>query len=146
MKLSAKHLLATLGMLSVLAVAPTSAFAGDSIYIDVPGISIGFHGDRHSNKHHRKHYNKRYNRQHYDGRRYERRKYRQKRNRYYDDNYYNDRKYDRRYNNSYRNNSYRNNNYRNDGYRAQVCPIDGYSSYYDRSRNCYEHKGHYHCE
>jgi len=144
MKLSAKHLFATLGMLTVFAVTPTTAFASGSVHINVPGFSIGFHDVHHSHKRYRKHYRGYYN----DDYRYERRKYRKKRNRYYKkrryyDNYYSsgrryDRGYDRKYNRRYERRY-------NDGYRAEACPIDGYSRYDDRGQNCYEHKDHYHC-
>ena len=153
MKLSAKHLFATLGMLTVLAVTPTTAFADGSVHLDLPGLSIGLHDDHRSYKRHRKHYRNRY-----DNHRSERRRYRQNRDHRYSDRHYrsgqrynNDRRYysDRRYNDNYyserRSNRRSNNNYRNDSYRVEVCPIDGYSRGYDRNRNCYEHKGHFHC-
>ncbi len=140
MTFSAKHLFATLSLLTALAVTPSTASAGDSVHISVPGLSIGFHDVHHSDRYYRKkHYrSKNY---YYDDRRYERRKYRKSRKRYYNKRrynnnyYYNDRRYDRGYSNGYR----------YDNYRSNVCPIDGYSRYYDRDRNCYEHKGHYHC-
>lgn len=140
MKLNAKHLLAIASSIAVLAFAPmSSASAGDSIHIDLPGISIGFHGDHRYNKRYRNKYYRHYNNDYYRDRRYDRRKYRQSRryynNRYNDNYYYYDRRSNRRYNNGYR----------YDDYRSNVCPIDGYSSRYDRNRNCYEHKGHYHC-
>lgn len=156
MKFSTKYLFATLSMLTVLTVTPATAVASDSVYIDTPSLSVGFHGGHHSNRRHSsKKYKSRSN-NYYDGRRYEKRQYRQKRNnnynkrRYNDNNYYsggkrNNQRYDRSYNNNYRNNNYQNNNYRNDKYRREACPIDGYSSSYDSNRNCYEHKGHYHC-
>lgn len=146
MKLSAKHLFATFSILTALVVAPTSAIAGDKVYISVPGISIGFHGDHHSNKRYRKQYSKkRYNN---SNRRYNNNYYSNSRSSNYNRGYNNyDRSYSNNYDRSYNNNYDRsyNNNYRNDGYRGSVCPIDGYSQNYDRNRNCYEHKGHFHC-
>ena len=141
MKLSVKHLLATLSMLTVLAVTPTTALAKGSVHIDVPGFSIGVHDDYYyrNRSYSRKSNSRRYN-NYYNDNRYERRRYRQSRNRYYNNRRYNDnyysggRQYDRRYDRGYDN-----------GYRAEVCPIDGYSRYDDRNRNCYEHKGHFHC-
>ncbi|MFT6407646.1 MAG: hypothetical protein ACJAQ6_001059 [Arenicella sp.] len=151
MKLSAKHLFATLGMATVMVVAPTSAAAKGSIHLDLPSLSIGLHDDHRSHKRHRKHQNKHYRshyNDHYDNRRYERRHHRRDRNRYYNNHRYNDnyssgRQYNQRHDR--RHNSYPNDSYRNDSYRAEVCPIDGYSRYYDRGRNCYQHKGHFHC-
>lgn len=136
-----KHFIAAFGLITVLAVAPTSAFARGSVHIDVPGFSIGIHDDhgyKHRKRHHRK-YRKRYsNDRYYDDRRY--------RKRYYNNRRYNERRYKRRYNDNYYYSGRRNNRgYYNDRYRAEVCPTDGYSRYYDRNRNCYEHKGHYHC-
>jgi len=150
MKLSAKHLLAAFSMLTVMAIAPTSAFAGGSVHLDVPGFSIGVHDDHKYRKRHRKHYRSRY----YDDRRYERRHRRNSNDyynrRYYNDNYYSSgrrhyrdsyRNYDRRYDRRYDRNSYD----RRYDRRAEICPIDGYSARYDRNRSCYEHKDHYHC-
>ncbi len=149
MKLSAKHLLATLSMLTVMAVTPTSAHAGGGVYFDGPGFSIGIHDDHKYRKRHRKHYRNRY----YNDRRHDRR-HRRHHNDYYERRYYNDnyysgsrsyrnsnrysnRYYDRRYDRRYDRNSY--------DRRVEICPIDGYSTRYDRNRSCYEHKGHYHC-
>ena len=156
MKISTKHLLATFGMLTVVAVTPASALAGDRVHISVPGISIGFHGDNYSNRRYRKQYSKKryynnnrsYNNSYYNNRRYNNSYYSGSRSYNYDRNYNNydrgyDYQYDRSYNSSY-DRSY-NNSYRGDGYRGSVCPIDGYSQSYDSNRNCYEHKGHYHC-
>jgi hypothetical protein len=159
MKLSAKHLIATLGMFTVIVVTPTSAFARGSVHLDLPGLSIGVHDDHRSNrghrKHHRKHYNNHrsrhndyYDNRRYDNHRYERRDHRRShkrhyKNRRYNDNYYssgryNNQRYDRRDNN------YRNDRYRNDRLRVEICPIDGYSRYYQQGRNGYQHKDHYH--
>jgi hypothetical protein len=160
MTLFAKHLFATLGMVTVMVVTPTSASAKGSIYLDWPSISIGLYDDHRSHKryrtHQNKHYRSRYN-DHYDNRRYEKRHHRRDRNRYYNSHRYDynssdrydNRRYDRR-NNSYRNDSYRNDSYRNDsyrnrGYQGALCQIDGLSRHSDRGRNCYPHKGHFHC-
>jgi len=139
MKLFSKHLVAAFSLITVIAMTPTSAFARGSIHIDVPGFSIGVHNDRgyrsrghrHSRKYNRRYYNsnRRYKKRYYNSRRYNNRRYN---NRRYNDNYYSG---GRGYNRGYY----------NDSYRAEVCPIDGYSRYYDRNQNCYEHKGHYHC-
>jgi hypothetical protein len=146
MKLSAKHLFATLGMFTVIAVTPTSAFAKGSVHFDLPGLSIGVHDDHRSNSRHRKHYNNnhrsRYN-DHYDNRRYERRQHRRDHKRHskgqrYNDNYYSSGRHDnRRY-------ERRNDSYRSDSYRVEVCPIDGYSRYFQQGRRGYQHKDHYH--
>lgn len=144
MKLSTKHLFATLSLLTALTLAPTSAFAKGSVHVDIPGLSIGVHDNHRSYTRHRnekRHY--REGRDHY----YSDRRYKRDRQ-YYNNRHYNDRRSQskRRYNdNNYYSGSRYNNRYRNDGYRVEVCPIDGYSRYYDRSSNCYEHKGHYHC-
>lgn len=146
MKLSTKHLLAAFSMLTVMTVTPTQALAGGSVHFDGPGFSIGIHDDHKYRKRHRKHYRNRYN----NDRRYER-KQRRHHNDYHSRRYYNDnyssggrryhrnsnRSYDRGYDRRYDRNSY--------DRRAEICPIDGYSARYDRNRNCYEHKGHYHC-
>ena len=152
MTLLAKYLFATLGMVTVMVVTPTSASAKGSIHLDLPSISIGLYDDHRSHKryrrHQNKHYRSRYN-DHYDNRRYERRHHRRDRNRYYNSHQYNhnyyssgrhdNRRYDRR------NNSYRNDSYRNRGYQGALCQIDGLSRHSDRGRNCYPHKGHFHC-
>ena len=134
-----KHFIAAFGLIAVLAITPTSAFARGSVQIHIPGISIGVYDD-HGYKHRKRSYKKRYSKKRYNN---------NYNNRRYNNNYYNNRRYnnnnsyynDRRYNNSYNGR----NNYYNDGYRSQRCPADGYSSYYDRNRNCYEHNGHFHC-
>jgi hypothetical protein len=146
MKLSAKHLFATLGMFTVIAVTPTSAFAKGSVHFDLPGLSIGVHDDHRSNSRHRKHYNNnhrsRYN-DHYDNRRYERRHHRREHKRHYNKRHYND-----NYNSRGRHDSQRydrrNNSHRSDSYRVEVCPIDGYSRYFQQGRRGYQHKDHYH--
>jgi hypothetical protein len=146
MKLSAKHLFATLGMFTVIAVTPTSAFAKGSVHFDLPGLSIGVHDDHRSNRRHRKHYNNnhrsRYN-DHYDNRRYERRHHRREHKRHYNKRHYND-----NYNSRGRHDSQRydrrNNSHRSDSYRVEVCPIDGYSRYFQQGRRGYQHKDHYH--
>ena len=149
MKLSAKHFFAALSMLTVLAAAPTTASAGDSVYISVPGLSVGFH-----DVHHRSNRRYRNKNTYYDNNRNYKGKYRQSRKRYSRNRNYNNRNYSsRNYNNrSYSNRSYNDGNYYNyskrtynNSYRGDYCPTDGYSQYYDRNRNCYEHNGHYHC-
>ena len=139
MKLSVKNLFATLGLLTVLAIAPSTVSAND-IHISVQGLNVGFHGDNYSRKKYRKR-----NKQYYNKRYYSKKHYNN--NNYSNGRYYNDynRDYNRSYNNSYIDNDYRNNNYRSNNYNSQVCPVNGYSSYYDKSRDCYEHKGHFHC-
>ncbi|MFQ3245557.1 MAG: hypothetical protein ACJAYF_000222 [Arenicella sp.] len=145
MKLSAKHLFATLGMFTVIVVTPTSAFARGSVHLDIPGLSIGVHDDyrsdrrhrKHQRKHHRKHYNTHRSRHndHYDKRHYKNRRHNDN---YYSSGRYNNQRYDRRDNN------YRNDQYYNDRRRVEICPIDGYSRYYQQGRNGYQHKDHYH--
>lgn len=140
MKHLSKTLIATVGLLSALLTAPIAS-AG-SVHLNLPGISIGVHdGHRYKDNRYRSHRSN-------DRRYYKKRKYQ----RHYDNNdYYYDRssrnsKYDRRYNN---NNYYGgNSNYDRRDYRSnrsQVCPTRGYTPRYDRNRNCYKHKGHFHC-
>ena len=141
MKFSTKQLFAALGLVAVISVAPNSAVANDGVYISTPGLTIGYHGGK-SYKRGRKNYRKRsYNNYNNNGY-YNNRRY----NNYYSSGRsYNRNSYNRGYDNSYRNNYYRSNSYRGNGYRSGACPIDGYSQYYDRGSDCYEHKDHYHC-
>lgn len=111
---------------------PTTASAS-KVYIDVPGITIGFHGHGHHDRHYKRNYKKRYHNRHYRDRGYRNRNYYGNRN-YYPNN--------RRYNNNY----YKpRSNYYKRSYRREYCPIDGYSPYYNDKQNCYRHKDHFHC-
>ena len=150
MKFSTKQLFAALGLVAVISVAPNSAVANDGVYISTPGLTIGYHGGK-SYKRSRKSYRKRsynnYNNSYNNNGYYNNRR---SNNYYSNGRSYNRNSYNRGYDNSYKNKSYRNNNYRSNsyrgnGYRSGACPIDGYSQYYDRGSDCYEHKDHYHC-
>ena len=131
-----KALLLAISLTTAVSAAPTSASAAGRLHIDLPGISIGVN-DRNS---------------HYDNRRSERRNYNRN---YYNNsrNYYNN---NRNYNNrSYRpsSRSYNSSNYYNVPRRqvyqtnnqSNYCPTAGYSEHYYNGHNCYQHKGHYHC-
>ncbi|NND81235.1 MAG: hypothetical protein HKN50_02270 [Gammaproteobacteria bacterium] len=126
--LNIRHAFLLFGLTTMVALVPATASAKGSVHIDVPGFSIGFHDShyshgRHYNKH-RRHYNK-HRRHHYKHR------YWHKRHDYYRHDYgYRDRPYRHRY----------------DTYRYDRCPDPGYSRYNYRNRDCYRHKGHYHCE
>ena len=145
MKLSAKHLFAALGMFTAIVVTPTSALAQGSLHLDLPGLRIGVHDDhrydrrhrKHHRKHHRKYYNNNYRSRHndyYDDYRYERRHHRRNHKRHYNNRRYND--------NYYSGGRY--NDYRNDRITVEICPIAGYSRYYQQGRKGYQHKDHYH--
>lgn len=155
-------LLATLSTVALVAL-PTTATARGSVHVDIPGLSIGIHDDRYKKKRHRRvyknrHRNNHYNNDHYyDDHRYHKKKYRKKhyhKKRYYNDGYYK-KKYHKkrgRYNNHHNgyDNSYDNDYYyggRSNRYdrRTEICPINGYSPYYNDNLNCYRHKGHFHC-
>ena len=156
MKHFSKTLVAALGLLTVVAMAPTTASASGNLHLNLPGLSIGLHDNDHGHKKHRKRYrNKHYRDNHYshDDRRHDR-YYNQRRNHRH---YYNDRRDRRYYNNhrsyndyyysSRRNNDrrYSNRSYSNNSRRGDVCPMEGYSRNYNRNLNCYKHKGHFHC-
>ncbi len=133
-------------LISVMAIAavPSTANAGGKIHLDLPGISIGVHGDRHYKKRHRRihrNHHRHYDSHSYDSYRYKR-KYRPKSyDRYYDNkrNYYGNRNYYDNY--YYGGNSRRYYNNR----RGNVCPDPGYSPYYNDNLSCYRHKDHFHC-
>jgi len=127
MKFSAKHLFATLSMLTVLMVTPTSAFAGDSVYVNVPSLTIGFHGNSYSHKRYRKHYKKKYYNNGYSDRGYKKRRYR-------------DRSYsNKRYSNNYYSGGRSYNKHYDRGNRKR------YNNSYKGKSDCYGHKDHYHC-
>ncbi|MDG1904964.1 MAG: hypothetical protein P8I38_05000 [Arenicella sp.] len=143
-----------LGAAVMFLAGPTHARG--SVYIDVPGFSLGVY-DRHHNSHR---YSKKY--RHDD--RYS--------NRYYDHDNYRD--HDRGYNRNYskkhrnkhgkhysnnRNNSGRYNQYgyqdqynygsgyqRNNRQTYTICPDPGFSRYRIERGRCYQHKDHFHCE
>lgn len=151
MKHLSKTLMATLGLLTALATTPVASASG-SLHLNLPGLSIGVHDD-HGHKKHRKRYRNRHHNDHYYSNRHERRNsqryYNQRRSNHYD---YNNRRSNRYYNNRRSNNNYyyggrRNNDrgYYNDSRRVEACPTIGYTPRYDRNRNCYRHKGHFHC-
>ena len=143
-----------LGAAVMFLAGPTHARG--SVYIDVPGFSLGVY-DRHHNSHR---YSKKY--RHDD--RYS--------NRYYDHDNYRDnyRDHDRGYNRNYskkhgkhysnnRNNSGRYNQYgyqdqynygsgyqRNNRQTYTICPDPGFSRYRIERGRCYQHKDHFHCE
>ena len=152
MKHFSKTVIAALGLLTVVAMAPTTASASGNLHLNLPGLSIGLHDNDHGHKQHRKRYrNKHYRDNHYSQRRYrdDRRHYNQH---HHNRHYYDDRR-DRRYYNNHRSyNDYyysgrRNNDrrYSNNARRGDVCPMEGYSRNYNRNLNCYKHKGHFHC-
>ncbi len=134
MKQIAKYSIATFSAALMMALAPTTATAGGSVHIDVPGFSIGVHDDhryryKRKYRHRRDHYNDYYRDSHDDYYRERRRARRYERKRRNYDNYYyggRDRYYDR-------------------PRRVEVCPTYGYSRYYLRDRGCYRHKNHFHC-
>ena len=135
-----------LGAAVMLLAGPTHARG--SVYIDVPGFSLGVY-DRHHNSHRypqKYRYDNRYGKRYYDHDRY----------RDYDGGY--NRNYSKHY--SYnRNNSSRYNPY---GYQGQynygsgyqynnrptytICPDPGFSRYRIERGRCYQHKDHFHCE
>lgn len=152
MKHLSKTLMATFGLLTALTMAPTASASGSSLHLNLPGFSIGVHDD-HGHKKYRKRYRNRHHNDSYYRNRYDHRNsdryYNQRRSNSY---YYNNRNSNRYYNNRRNNNNYysggrRNNDrrYYNDSRRVEVCPIIGYTPRYDRYRDCYRHKGHYHC-
>lgn len=146
------------GLLGI-ALTPVTAQAGGSLHLDLPGISIGVHDHQYKKKRYRRVYrnnrghrsrHRNYRNDHYyddyKPRRYERRRS----NRYYYNRGYNNRyndRYNYRYNNGYNNDYYyggrSNRNYNNR--RVEVCPINGYSPYYDDNLRCTRHKDHFHC-
>lgn len=143
-----KPLISLFGALLMIALTPSAAYAGGSgITLNLPGLTIGVHDrdrKRYRQRHHYRHHNDYYyesrnrrNKRFYNQRHYNDRHYNKRGNRYYNTRRYNDHYYyggrgnnDRRYYNSRR---------------SDVCPINGYSRNYNRSRNCYKHKGHFHC-
>lgn len=148
MKLLKKPAIALFGIVLLVAAGPNTAHAKSSVYVNVPGFSIGWHdNDRRYRKRHyrnsRGHYD-RHNDNYYD-RGHRSRKYRKHHNRRYDD---------RQYNNGYSYDNYRSggqryyprDNYYNSPRVADICPVAGYNRYRDRNRSCYQHKDHYHCE
>ena len=152
MKHFSKTLVAALGLLTVVVMAPTTASASGNLHLNLPGLSIGLHDEHHGHRKHRK----RYRNKHYRDNHYSQRRYRDDRHhdRYYNHHrhYYNDKR-DRRYYNNHRSyNDYyysgrRNNDrsYSNNSRPGDVCPMEGYSRNYNRNLNCYKHKGHFHC-
>ena len=120
MKLSAKHLIAAFSLLTVMAVAPTSAYAGGSVYFNGPGISIGVHDNHKYRKRSRKQYRNRY---YNDRRYYKKNNYYSGGRSYYRDSYRNsNRYYDRGYDSRYDRNSYD----RRYDRRPEVCPVNRY--------------------
>ena len=102
--LSLRKALVPFGILTCVALAPTSASAKGSVHINVPGISIGFYDGHH------RHYKKKYRHRH---------RYRHHHNNYYYYDYrpsygYGYRLYDRGY------------RYYRPSYRRPYCPIRGY--------------------
>jgi len=137
MKLLSKHAIAAFGLIFAFVAAPTTASASGRVHIDVPGISIGYYGDH--GYRHKKHYKRKYRNNYYNDYRYNKRRYNKRRydNRRYRNNYY--------YGGSRYNNRYDNRYNSRDRY-YERCPIAGFSLRIDDRRDCYEHKGHYHCE
>jgi len=130
---SFKKLVTMLTAVLTLSVVPTSASAGGSVHINVPGFSIGYHGDYYGRKHYRKNYNR------------AKRSHRYYRNQYRDRDYYNYRPR-RSYNyyyDGYRSRDRYRSRYRND---YDYCPTPGFSVRYYRNRGCYSHGDHYHCD
>lgn len=143
---------AIIGILTFVGIPTNAKASGGSVHIDLPGLSIGFHDDHYKKKRYRKQYRDRRSyrdrgyyrdRGHYRGRHYynERRAHRRDHRRH--DRYYNNRRYNDRYYYSGRSDRRDRNRYYQG--RSQICPVAGYSPYYDRGLNCYRHKGHYHC-
>ncbi|RBP53459.1 hypothetical protein [Arenicella xantha] len=132
MKMLSHLSVASLGLILLVGLTPTTAMAKGSLHLDLPGISIGVHDD-HRKRQHRQHYReKRYQNRHYDrhqSRKYDRRSYRH-------DSYRND--YSRQYYYGGRDNQYRSRS-------SARCPSPGFSEYYYRNRDCYRHKDHFHC-
>lgn len=132
-----KSTLWLLGISAGMLLAATPAHARGSVYVDIPGLSIGYydHGyDRYRYKH-RSHHGSRYYDRHD---RYYSKKYRHYDHKYRDRNrggYYNDYRYNDYYSDPYR---YRQSN--------SYCPDPGYSRYRIERSHCYRHKDHYHCE
>ena len=139
-----------IGGAMLFAAAPAHAGKG-SIYIDLPGLSIGYsdhydsyyHGRKHRHKRHHKKYDQYYYDPYYSDRyhdRYYRDKYHKKR--YYKDRDYQDRYYQDRH---YQDYDYRpsRRSYRRSG---PICPQPGFSRYSLRGHSCYRHKDHYHCD
>ncbi len=137
-------LLTTLSAITLIAL-PTSASAGGSVHVDIPGLSIGVHENHYNKKRHRRVYKNRHRNNHYRNDYYyddhrDRKRYHKKR--YYNGGYYKKRYYKKRY---YNNDYYygeRSNRYNR---RAEICPIAGYSPYYNDNLDCYRHKDHFHC-
>ncbi len=129
------------GLIGLLS-APSTAQAGGSVHLNLPGLSIGVHDDHHyKKKRYRRHYRDRY---YYDDHWRKKRYYKKRhyKKRYYNRDYYGSR-YDRRryYNDDY---YYGGRSSRYDR-RRNYCPDPGYSSYDNDNLDCYRHKGHYHC-
>ena len=130
-----------IGGTMLLTAGPAHAGTG-SVYIDLPGFSIGYSDHYYDRSYHRKkHRHKRH------------RKYRDRYDRYYDEPRYSDRYYDRRYyqyDDRYYNRYYDDYDYRpkRRSYRRSgpICPQRGFSRYRLRGHSCYRHKDHYHCD
>lgn len=134
--------LALFGLITTVALVPSTASAKGSVHLDLPGLSIGYHDNhyRHGRYHKRKHYRKRHHRRHH---------YRGHRDRHY---------YNRHRDYGYRDYGYSHRGYRyyDHGYyykprkrhynRGNYCPTAGYSEYAYDNRNCYRHDGHFHCD
>ena len=132
--ISFRNTIAAFGLLTVIALVPTTASARSSVHVDIPGFSIGFHdrnrygwrqNRRHSNRHSRRNHSYDYGHRNYGSGYYDR---------------------------SYRGYGYAPRSYRGYGnaprsgyYGRDVCPIAGYSPYGYRDRGCYAHKDHFHC-
>lgn len=124
----------TLGVIALgatLLCLSNPAYAHGSVYIGVPGLSLGYS----DNQYDRHGYSKRYghtNRYKYRSNRYDH--YRGKQHRRYKqhgsiDRPYYGTPYQRSYSQSY-----------------TICPDSGYSRYRLDRRYCYPHKDHFHCE
>ena len=123
--INTRKFLAILTMMIAITAVPNTASARGSLHIELPHLSLGFHGGHH-NKYRKRHYN---NHRNYNN-------YYSNNNSYYGSGYKSYQHYQpqpRYYQPSYQNQN---------GY----CPTPGYSSTYYNGGGCYEHGDHYHCD
>jgi len=132
MKLFTKYSISAFGLVALLALVPGTAMARGSLYIDIPGVSIGVHDDHGKRYHRKRKYKRSYNNYYNQDRRYERKRDRR-------------RNYRNNYNESYYYDGGRRNYNDRSQRRVEICPQVGYSPYYLRDSGCNSHKDHFHC-